>query len=237
MKTIGVVTGLWFSGRSELERVLVQALGQAQKEVLLCVYAMPRAPGILSALDLARARLGHDAVRVVVDRRASSGAPVPEDAARITFGPRGKSGRMHHKFLVLDGERVLTGSWNFGTAASHDALLQIEGEDAAAAFIQEFLYLEDAAVREPPENAGEQLCEGPEVSRLLEEAESKGVQFGAECRRYLDAHGGITAGQLGHLRDLLNASAVVRLGMLAEGVQGARTKESPPDDYDPGDGW
>jgi phosphatidylserine/phosphatidylglycerophosphate/cardiolipin synthase-like enzyme len=50
-------------------------------------------------------------------------------------------GRMHHKFIVIDGKRVLTGSYNFTTAATvanYENLVLIASEPIAQAFGQEF---------------------------------------------------------------------------------------------------
>ena len=53
---------------------------------------------------------------------------------------------MHHKFMVIDQARVLTGSFNFTAAAStvnYENLVQIESAAVAAQFTREFDAIED----------------------------------------------------------------------------------------------
>jgi len=84
----------------------------------------------------------HDALTIL----AAAGIPIIDDTAD---GSRG-SGLMHHKFLVVDGQTVVTGSANFTLSGLHgdmdsetslgnaNHLLQLTSLDLAQRFTQEF---------------------------------------------------------------------------------------------------
>lgn len=72
------------------------------------------------------------------------------EVRRVT--PREEGARFHHKFCVLDGNRVATGSYNwtvFGDTANHENVVLLRSEGAACAFRDEF----------------ERIWEDPDLSR------------------------------------------------------------------------
>ena len=53
----------------------------------------------------------------------------------------GKYAKMHNKFTVIDGKRVLTGSYNYTTSAStwsYENLVLLDSAEIADAFAAEF---------------------------------------------------------------------------------------------------
>jgi len=67
-----------------------------------------------------------------VEKLHTAGIPVRVDSA---------SGRFHHKFVVIDGEIVITGSYNWSNAAddaNFENVVVIHCPEIAAAFTQEF---------------------------------------------------------------------------------------------------
>ncbi len=76
----------------------------------------------------------------------NAGIPVLDDTADGSKG----SGLMHHKFVVVDGQRVITGSMNMTPSGTHgdflnsetlgnaNNLLEIESQDLARLFTEEF---------------------------------------------------------------------------------------------------
>jgi phosphatidylserine/phosphatidylglycerophosphate/cardiolipin synthase-like enzyme len=120
-------------GEACTDRV-VAAIQGAQRDILVQAYSFT-APAIAAALIEAHQR-GVE-VRVVVDageardrrsqaaRLAQAGVPVRVD---------GRHAIAHNKVMVLDGRVVLTGSFNFTTAAQqHNAENLLVVEDAALA--------------------------------------------------------------------------------------------------------
>ncbi len=69
--------------------------------------------------------------------------------ARVKLHNR-TGGLMHHKFCILDGDRVVTGSMNpteNGVHKNDNVLLVIHSEDIARAYAQEFEHLEERTAR------------------------------------------------------------------------------------------
>lgn len=128
------------------EALLLKHIGRAREEMLVAIYTITR-KSITEALVEARKR-GVD-VNVKYDAKASEWRGMRQAigfmkrrgirCTAITYGD--EYGKMHHKFVVIDRERVLTGSYNFTTAASisnHENLLCLESEAVAQAFAREF---------------------------------------------------------------------------------------------------
>jgi phosphatidylserine/phosphatidylglycerophosphate/cardiolipin synthase-like enzyme len=65
-------------------------------------------------------------------------------AAGVDVRQDGEGGNLHHKVLIIDGEMVVTGSYNFSRNAEErndENTLVIYSEDIAAQFLHEFLQL------------------------------------------------------------------------------------------------
>ncbi len=172
------VSGRWRQG-DNLEAMVVEAIGAARREVLVAVQELSL-PGVAEALiarhrqgvsvrvvlentystpwslqhpaDLTphqrhrqaqlRALGQPDAVALLL----RAGVPLIDDTADGSAG----SGLMHHKFLVVDRQVVVTGSANFSPSCVHgDAddprtrgnvnhLLRFESAPLAAVFVEEF---------------------------------------------------------------------------------------------------
>ena len=115
--------------------MIVRAIGQAQREILVQAYSFT-SKDIGSALADARKR-GVD-VRVIVDgselHQRGSEAPwlVRQGVPVLVDAPHG--GIAHNKTMVLDGARVITGSFNFTVAAQErnaENTLILSGVDVA----------------------------------------------------------------------------------------------------------
>lgn len=131
---------------SECERILVRTIQQARREILVAIYTITR-PSIEQALSAAARRgvtviMKYDAgqkdtstMRELIQRMESNG---------VTMMPITMTGRfasMHHKFVVIDQMRVLTGSFNFTTMAStqnYENCVLIESVSVARDFTREF---------------------------------------------------------------------------------------------------
>ncbi|MGL4964735.1 MAG: phospholipase D family protein [Inquilinus sp.] len=126
-----------FTPYADCTGMIVDRVGQAQRQVLVQAYTFTSAP-ILKALAEAAAR-GVD-VRVILDRSDQDGsrsaarwlaghgiAPLIDDQVAIA----------HNKVMVVDGITVITGSFNFTRAAQErnaENLLVVEGRPDLAGF-------------------------------------------------------------------------------------------------------
>lgn len=87
-------------------------------------------------------------VRLVVDRGKYESDPVTREllsSGHIPFrslcGRRGPGSKMHHKFIILDGRNVMTGSYNWTVESeeeNYDTLLGLSDPTQVEAFRSEF---------------------------------------------------------------------------------------------------
>jgi len=141
----------------DLEQVIVTAINSASQTVDIAVQDL-NLPRIAEALvSSAQRGIG---VRLILENQYANIVPATEAlkilrSARIPLiddtadGSKG-SGLMHHKFLVIDGQQVLTGSANFTFSGIHgdldtpdsrgnaNVLLKINSPELASQFAEEF---------------------------------------------------------------------------------------------------
>ena len=131
----------------DCEVLLLREIHAARRTVCVATFIITR-KNIIEALGQAVTR-GVD-VRIKYDAE-SAGGWLPMKKAIDHMKRKGVrctaihmdegGGRMHHKFMVIDGQSVLTGSYNFTTAATtenYENLIKIESPSLAAAFTKEF---------------------------------------------------------------------------------------------------
>ena len=113
-------------------------------------------PGLADALeDVAqrgvRVRLLVDGNKYKESRTTQellSGAIIP---FRLAFGRQGRGSKMHHKFVILDQQTVLTGSYNWtheSEEENQENLLILRDEYSVEAYSQEFEALWAGAARD-----------------------------------------------------------------------------------------
>lgn len=137
----GNVAALCFTPDQDCTRLAVEVIDKAKSSLEVQAYSFTSRP-IGTAIAIA-ARRGVK-VKVIVDRSqleergnevswlVGQGIPVLVDS------PPG--GIAHNKVIVVDRSRVITGSFNFTTAAQHNAenLIVIDGTDIAAQYEKNF---------------------------------------------------------------------------------------------------
>ncbi len=129
-------------GGERAREALLEALARAEKEVLVAAFVLTDRE-VVEALKKAHRR--GLSVRVLLEGRnlgdsreedlLRAGIPVRQDANPYT---------MHHKVMVLDGTRVVTGSYNFTQRAwqvNNENLLVLESPPLAERYRQEVLRL------------------------------------------------------------------------------------------------
>jgi phosphatidylserine/phosphatidylglycerophosphate/cardiolipin synthase-like enzyme len=133
------VEAVCFTPGGDCTQVIVDQIRAAKRQVLVQAYSFTSAP-IADALVKAKRR-GVD-VRAILDRSqrtekysgadflAHGGVPVLIDA---------KHAIAHNKVMVIDGERVITGSFNFTKSAQEknaENLLVLSNRDLAQRYIE-----------------------------------------------------------------------------------------------------
>ena len=108
---------------ADCEALVIREIGRAEKELLVAVYEITR-PTIVSALaDSARrrvrVRLKYDAKQADYEGMKDALKYLEKQGVRCEGVRMAKDyGSMHHKFVVIDRQEVLTGSFNFTSPAS-----------------------------------------------------------------------------------------------------------------------
>jgi phosphatidylserine/phosphatidylglycerophosphate/cardiolipin synthase-like enzyme len=95
----------------------------------------------LAAAMIERAKAGVDVQGVIENRGASQGALVNLFCAKMAVKTDGNKYTMHHKVIIIDGEFVITGSFNFTKSAddsNDDNILVIHNSALAAQYEQEY---------------------------------------------------------------------------------------------------
>jgi phosphatidylserine/phosphatidylglycerophosphate/cardiolipin synthase-like enzyme len=130
---------VYFSPNHGATKAVVDALNAAKATVLVQAYSFTSAP-IAKALVEAHAR-GID-VQVILDRREMGSKYSSADFvahAGIATLIDGAHAIAHNKVMVIDGETVITGSFNFTTAAERqnaENLLVIRDRTLAARYVE-----------------------------------------------------------------------------------------------------
>jgi hypothetical protein len=130
-----------------IDLALAELIDSADESVAAAFYSIGRVV-IADALIDAAHRLGFENVRVITDAnyRHQSACKRIEDAGLYLIdetcdGWSGDSLHMHHKFLVVDGESVWTGSYNItdsGTIYNNNHAVLIDCVPLAEAYLTEF---------------------------------------------------------------------------------------------------
>jgi phosphatidylserine/phosphatidylglycerophosphate/cardiolipin synthase-like enzyme len=130
-----------FSPRGEAQALIVSAIGSAHQAIRVQAYGFSN-PAILAALAEAKRR-GVD-VKVILDKsdvRGRGKGAAYVTAAGIPVWIDYRPAIAHNKVIIIDGEDLITGSFNFTEAAQEknaENVLYLQGVPALAK-----LYLDD----------------------------------------------------------------------------------------------
>jgi phosphatidylserine/phosphatidylglycerophosphate/cardiolipin synthase-like enzyme len=130
-----------FSRVERCDALLISLINRANRSVYVAVYSFTR-DSLATALIYAKER-GIE-VRVVIerDRAYEQGSEYPRlKSAGVDVRLDGNPNSMHHKFMVIDGYIVVTGSYNWSSAAedrNDENIVVIFDRDMAQRFVQEF---------------------------------------------------------------------------------------------------
>ena len=135
----GVAVENYFSPEDDVMSKLVGYVQGAKKSVHFMIFTYTHQD--LSDAMIARAKAGVDVQGVIENRGASQGAMVPLACAKLPVKLDGNKYTMHHKVIILDGNTVITGSFNFTQSAdkeNDDNVIVIHSAAVAAQYEQEY---------------------------------------------------------------------------------------------------
>ena len=130
---------VYFAPSPEPEKAIIQALRGAQQSVHAALYQLTDPEIAQELIDTFRRGV---ALEILLDdepSKSSKGCLLL--SAGIPIKQYVDTGIMHHKFAVIDGRWVITGSYNWTTSAqtrNEENLLLIESPELAQAFEGEF---------------------------------------------------------------------------------------------------
>lgn len=144
-----------FARSESVADVIMNVLHGASSSIDAALYRFNH-PGLAQALEEVAQRGVR--VRLLVDgnkykesritQELLAGAIIP---FRLGFGRQGRGSKMHHKFVILDEETVLTGSYNWtheSEEENHENLLILRDPQPVEAYTQEFEALWSGADRD-----------------------------------------------------------------------------------------
>lgn len=143
-----------FSPNGESLQLILRGIAAAEREILVAGYSFTSKP-IAKALLAAHKR--GVVVRVVVDAKSNTGRYTAASFLANYEVPVRRNGNyavMHHKFMVIDGEHVQTGSFNYSAAAvsrnAENVLMLWNMPELAGIYTREWQRLWDEAMPMPP---------------------------------------------------------------------------------------
>ncbi len=136
----GVQVENYMAPEDDVMAKLVKYVQGAKKSVHYMIYTYTHAD--LAAAMIARSKAGVDVQGVIESRTAYTGALVDLFCAGLPVKTDGNKYMLHHKVIIIDGETVITGSFNFTKSAdteNDENVLVIHSAAVAALYEQEFL--------------------------------------------------------------------------------------------------
>jgi phosphatidylserine/phosphatidylglycerophosphate/cardiolipin synthase-like enzyme len=124
-----------FSSDGSIGQAVIEAIRQTKGRLLLALYGFDNAALADELVGLAKKKAE---VRLKVDAGRSAGSKVSRILERLKAGgvqvqTVASDGRNHNKFVIIDGARVLTGSynWTFKAESNWENLLLLDCPELA----------------------------------------------------------------------------------------------------------
>jgi phosphatidylserine/phosphatidylglycerophosphate/cardiolipin synthase-like enzyme len=136
-----VIKAVCFSRVEQCDSLLINLISQARKSIYVAIYSFTR-DGLARALIDAKNR-GVE-VKIIIEEENAYGQGSDYrmlKEAGVDIRLDGNPALMHHKFMVVDGEIIVTGSYNWSTAAedrNDENFVVIRDRSVAERFMQEF---------------------------------------------------------------------------------------------------
>jgi mitochondrial cardiolipin hydrolase len=139
------MTEIKFARSESVADAIMRLISETSSSIEGALYRFNH-PGLAQALEEAVHRGVH--VRLLVDgnkykesrttQELLTGAIIP---FRLAFGRQGRGSKMHHKFVILDQQTVLTGSYNWTHESedeNHENLIILRDAHPVEAYTREF---------------------------------------------------------------------------------------------------
>ena len=145
---------LGFSPKGESLQIILRGISEAQESVLVAAYSFTSKPVSEALLEAHNRGVK---VSVVADQKGNSGRYTAVNFLanhRIPVRLNGNYTIMHHKFMVIDGQSVQLGSFNYSAAAvnknAENVLLLKDVPGIASRYTEEWKKLWDEGVDVSP---------------------------------------------------------------------------------------
>jgi phosphatidylserine/phosphatidylglycerophosphate/cardiolipin synthase-like enzyme len=135
----GMAVENYFSPPDRVMDKLVQYVQGAKKSIHFIIFTYTDAD--LAAAMIASSKAGVEVQGVIENRGASQGALGSLFCAKLPVKTDGNKYTMHHKVIIIDGQTVITGSFNFTKAAdtaNDDNILVLHSPGVASFYEQEY---------------------------------------------------------------------------------------------------
>ncbi len=138
----GTRLDIYFSPDDHIQTKLVDLLNHAQSSIYFLAYSFTADP--LGEVIRQKAAAGVKVAGVMENDQVKSNVGTEFDpfrAAGLNVKRDGNSGLMHHKVMIIDGQIVVMGTYNFTASAettNDENLVVIYNPDIAAQYLQEF---------------------------------------------------------------------------------------------------
>jgi phosphatidylserine/phosphatidylglycerophosphate/cardiolipin synthase-like enzyme len=135
---LSAATQAFFTSKESVEDEMVRLIEQSRTSVDMALYEL-RLPPLIHALDQAKSRGVRIQLLLDISQR---GKDLSTGEVRWLGGKNnGGRGIMHHKFVLFDRQKVVTGSFNWTPGAEHvnyENALLIDDPETVKSFSEEF---------------------------------------------------------------------------------------------------
>jgi phosphatidylserine/phosphatidylglycerophosphate/cardiolipin synthase-like enzyme len=138
----GTPLDIYFSPDDHVQAALIDLLNNAQSSIYFLAYSFTADP--LGEAIRRRAAAGIKVSGVMEAEQVASNSGTEYDAFRaagLDVRLDGNQGQMHHKVMIIDGQIVVTGSYNFSASAENtndENVMVIYNPDIALLYLREF---------------------------------------------------------------------------------------------------
>ena len=132
---------------ADCEKLLLREIALADEEILVAIYSITRRKLTAALVEAAErgvdVSVKYDAGRYKDNKgmKSAIGYMKKRGVKCVPIHSIGQYASMHHKFLVIDRKRTLTGSFNYTVSAvtrNHENLVLIDSPATAKAYVEEF---------------------------------------------------------------------------------------------------
>jgi phosphatidylserine/phosphatidylglycerophosphate/cardiolipin synthase-like enzyme len=132
---------IYYSGENDVLVRIIEEVSKAQTQIRFAAFSFTDYDLAKAMMDRAAVGVGVSGVFETTGSETAAAELRTLYCAGIPVFQDGNPGVLHHKFIVIDGETVITGSFNFSSNAvnsNDENLIIIRNADIAALYLQEW---------------------------------------------------------------------------------------------------